>query len=67
MGAGLRGEYPQQGKLVENKGISSDGEGKLDLSLYKGPEQLMCCMGCCKDERKGEGRKPDGRESAEGE
>ena len=45
---GFKVEYPQLGKLVEMKGVGGDGEAKLDLSVYKGPEQLMNCMGCCK-------------------
>ena len=45
---GFKVEYPQLGKLVEMKGVGGDGEAKLDLSVYKGPDQLMNCMGCCK-------------------
>ena len=28
--------------------MGGDGEGQLDVSVYKRPEQLVNCMGCCK-------------------
>ena len=45
---GFKVEYPELGRLIELKGVGGDGEGQLDLSVYKRPEQLVNCMGCCK-------------------
>ena len=45
---GFKVEYPELGRLIELKGVGGDGEGQLDLSVYKKPEQLVNCMGCCK-------------------
>ena len=45
---GFKVEYPELGKLIELKGVGGDGEGQLNLSVYKRPEQLVNCMGCCK-------------------
>ena len=45
---GFKVEYPELGRLIELKGVGGDGEGQLDPSVYKRPEQLVNCMGCCK-------------------
>ncbi|CAL5226716.1 g9568 [Coccomyxa viridis] len=45
---GFKVEYPELARLIELKGVGGDGEGQLDLSVYKRPEQLVNCMGCCK-------------------
>ena len=45
---GFKVEYPELGRLIELKGVGGDGEWQLDLSVYKRPEQLVNCMGCCK-------------------
>lgn len=39
------------------RGVGGDGEGQLDLSVYKGPEQLVNCMGCCKGSLRVKGEK----------
>ncbi|BDA45252.1 probable helicase L207/L206 at N-terminal half [Coccomyxa sp. Obi] len=54
---GFKVEYPQLGRLIEIKEVGGDGEGQLDLSVYKGPEQLMNCMGCCKGSLRVKGAK----------
>ena len=59
---GFKVEYLQLGKLIVMKGVGGDGERQLDLSVYKGPEQLVNCMGCCKGSSKVKGGKVmDGR------
>ena len=45
---GFKVQYPHLRELLELKGVGGDGEGLLDKSVYKGPEQLLNCMGCCK-------------------
>ena len=45
---GFKVQYPQLRDLVDLKGVGGDGEGLLDKSVYKAPEQLLNCMGCCK-------------------
>ncbi|CAL8469604.1 g9145 [Coccomyxa elongata] len=45
---GFKVQYPQLRELLDLKGVGGDGEGLLDKSVYKGPEQLLNCMGCCK-------------------
>ena len=45
---GFKVQYPQLRELLELKGVGGDGEGLLDKLVYKGPEQLLNCMGCCK-------------------
>ena len=50
---GFKVQYSQLRDLVDHKGVGGDGEGLLDKSVYKGPEQLLNCMGCCKGTLRG--------------
>ena len=54
---GFKVEYPELGRLIELKGVGGDGEGQLDLSVYKRPQQLVNCMGCCKGSLTAKGAK----------
>ena len=45
---GFKVQYPQLRDLVVTKGVAGDGQGLLDKSVYKAPEQLLNCMGCSK-------------------
>ena len=59
---GFKVLYPDLRNLIDLKGVGGDGEGLLDLSVYKEPEQLLNCMGCCKGSLRVKGGKVmDGR------
>jgi len=48
---GFRVQYPHLRDLIEVKGVGGDGQALLDIAVYKGPEQLLNCMGCSKGGR----------------
>lgn len=50
---GFKVEYLKMKGIIEGLGLAGDGVGRFDTSVYKGPEQLLNCVGCCKGSQRG--------------